>query len=224
MKCIFITGTDTDVGKTHVACKLVREAVDAGSRVGVYKPVASGCIPGAEDRTDVAIENALIAEDALQLWTAAGKPLDLNAACPQRFVAALAPNVAARLEGNSVDRATLRSGLDRWKDFGLVYVEGAGGLFSPLADGYLNADFAKDLPDPRVELVAANRLGVIQQVLATAFAAERVGLKIDVLHLNQVAAQADPSVTDNADQIREYLPGIEIREHGWEGVNHQTHE
>lgn len=216
MKCVFITGTDTDVGKTHVACKLARESVEQGASVGVYKPVASGCIPGSETGSGEVAGDELVALDALRLWLAAGKPLDLDAACPQKFVEAVAPNVAARVEGKSVDRDRLISGLERWRDFDVVYVEGAGGLFSPLADGYLNADFARQLPTPSLRLVAANRLGVIHQVLATVFAAKQVGLTIETLYLNQVDREPDTSVRNNAEQIREFLPEMEIREFGWE--------
>ncbi|MEL6110094.1 MAG: dethiobiotin synthase [Planctomycetota bacterium] len=213
---MFITGTDTDVGKTHVACKLARESVEQGVRVGVYKPVASGCIPGSETGSGEVTADELVALDALRLWLDAGKPLDLDSVCPQKFREAVAPNVAARADGKSVDRDRLISGLERWRDFDVVYVEGAGGLFSPLADQYLNADFARELPAPNLGLVAANRLGVLHQVLATVLAAKQVGLVIDTLYLNQVDSQPDPSVAHNAEQISELLPELEIRAFGWE--------
>ncbi|MDC0317763.1 dethiobiotin synthase, partial [bacterium] len=75
---LFFAGTDTDVGKTYVASLAARVIVADGIKLGVYKPVASGC------HTE---QGQLIAEDAVSLWKAAGKPLSLEQVCPQRFKA-----------------------------------------------------------------------------------------------------------------------------------------
>ncbi|MCL4160565.1 UNVERIFIED_CONTAM: hypothetical protein GTU68_006434, partial [Idotea baltica] len=129
---IFFAGTDTDVGKTYVAALVAKTLHYSGVNVGVYKPVASGCR---------SIGEKLVADDANQLWQAAGQPMDLDAVCPQKFLAALAPNVAAQAEGKTVDAALLRNGATVWQDAcDTLIVEGAGGLFSPLADGLLNVD------------------------------------------------------------------------------------
>ena len=77
---LFITGTGTGVGKTYVAALIARSLVAAGKRVGVYKPVASGC----ELQT-----GELVSPDAVTLWEAAGKPGTLQQVCPQRFAAPL---------------------------------------------------------------------------------------------------------------------------------------
>src|SRR5262245_31815150 len=90
----FVTGTDTGVDKTHVAAMMARALLAAGKRVGVYKPVASGCRN---------VEGELVCDDALALWEAAGRPGELSRVCPQRFVPALAPHLAARAEGREVD-------------------------------------------------------------------------------------------------------------------------
>src|SRR3569832_2008925 len=100
---LFITGTDTDVGKTHVACGIVRRLRGRGLRVGVYKPAASGCRTVAGD---------LVSDDALALWEAADRPGCLEDVCPHRFAAPLAPHLAAQAEGRQIDRHLLRSGLD----------------------------------------------------------------------------------------------------------------
>ena len=121
---LFITGTDTEVGKTYVATLIVKELVAAGHRVGVYKPVASDCIFDGRQ---------LVSEDAVALWEAAGRPLSLEAVCPQRFQAPLAPHLAARLEGRELDSELLRTGISQWVDeCDIMIVEGAGGLMSPL--------------------------------------------------------------------------------------------
>lgn len=200
---LFITGTGTEVGKTHVAAQIARQLVAEGERVGVYKPAASGC-----ERVD----GELVSEDAVALWEAAGRPLTLDAVCPQRFEAPLAPNVAARAEGKRVDSALLRSGLDAWREgFDLVLVEGAGGLMSPLSDDDYNADLAIDLGLPLV-VVAANRLGVINDTLQTVITAGvidslRPGRELQVagVILNDVACEGDQSRASNAAELTERL-------------------
>ena len=155
---LFITGTDTGVGKTHVACRIAAWLDRAGYRVGVYKPAASGC---------TVQDGQLVADDAVQLWQAAGRPGDLDQVCPQRFLAPLAPPLAARAEGRRVDADLLRSGLEVWKRRSdIVLVEGAGGLMSPLSDEDYVADLAFDCGFPLI-VVAPNVLGVINQTLQT---------------------------------------------------------
>jgi dethiobiotin synthetase len=208
---LFITGTDTGVGKTYVAALVARALAAEGRRVGVYKPVASGC-----RRED----GRLIADDALNLWEAAGRPGELEQVCPQRFAAPLAPHLAARAEDARVDEEQLRRGLDYWterSDF--VIVEGVGGLMSPLTDDEYVADLAYEFGYPLV-VVARNALGAINQTLQTLITAAtfRRGLRIAGIVLNQSTpaggrvatergasgddeAGADPSIESNADEL-----------------------
>ena len=188
LKTLFVAGTGTEVGKTYISAKLAREACARGTKVGVYKPVASGCIRATESKhPELEIESdSLISEDAIDLWVAAGKPLTLNAVCPQRFEAAVAPNEAAKSEGRTVKIEMLVGGSWAWNgECDLLIIEGAGGLFSPIADGILNSDLAKEFPDAEVVLVAANRLGVIHSVIATCRAAEKSGIALSRLYLSQ---------------------------------------
>lgn len=155
---LFITGTGTGVGKTHVAALIARALRVAGKRVGVYKPVASGC----EIRGD-----ELISPDAVALWDAAGRPGTLEQVCPQRFAAPLAPHLAARAESRGVDRQLLRAGIHCWRERSdVVLVEGAGGLMSPLSEDDYNADLAAEYGYPLV-VVSANVLGTINATLQT---------------------------------------------------------
>src|SRR3954453_14971644 len=128
---LFITGTGTGVGKTYVGALVVRALRDAGKRVGVYKPVASGCeMRGGK----------LVSPDAIALWEAAGRPGTLEQVCPQFFAASLAPHLAARAEGRQVDSRLLREGIKFWRGTSdVVIVEGAGGLMSPISDDDYNA-------------------------------------------------------------------------------------
>lgn len=192
---LFITGTDTSVGKTYVAALIARSLAAAGRRVGVYKPVASGCH----------IELSRIdSPDAVALWEAAGRPGELAHVCPQQFAAPLAPHLAARAEGRTVDPQLLRSGLDYWRkrsDF--VLVEGAGGLLSPVSDDEYNADLAAEFGYPLV-VVSANVLGTINATLQTLVAARtfHAGLAVAGVVLNNpVLRPNDPSTASNRDEL-----------------------
>ena len=155
---LFVTGTDTGVGKTYVAAIVARTLAAAGRRVGVYKPAASGC-RREQDR--------LVSDDAVALWEAAGRPGELDRVCPQRFEAPLAPHLAARAEGKRLDEDLLRTGLDYWRGRSeVIVVEGAGGLMSPLGENGYVADLAYDFGFPLV-VVSRNVLGTINATLQT---------------------------------------------------------
>jgi dethiobiotin synthetase len=193
---IFVTGTDTDVGKTYVGCCIARALVAAGYRVGVYKPAASGCSWR---------DGQLVADDAERLWHAAGRPGELEHVCPQRFAAPLAPSVAARQEGRRVDERLLRSGLGVWLDNSdIVLVEGVGGLMSPVSDEDYVADLAFEFGFPML-VVAANVLGVINHTLQTLITAAtfREGIDVAGIVLNDLGhdASADPSMLSNHQQL-----------------------
>lgn len=205
---LFFAGTDTDVGKTYVASLVAASLHRSGRRVGVYKPAASGCRDEAGVR---------IADDAVALWNAAGKPRWIGDVCPQRFLAPLAPPAAATAEGTTVDAELLRRGADVWMlDSDVVIVEGAGGMFSPLADGVLNIDLVKKFAAPRVIIVAADRLGVIHQTLATIHASRACGVDPVGVILCDPDGAADVSTQTNAAQIAAYteVPVIERVDHG----------
>lgn len=197
LKCpgLFITGTDTNVGKTYVGVLIARALKAAGHRVGVYKPVASGCRREGD---------RLVSDDALLLWRAAGEPGELSRVCPQCFLAPLAPHLAARAEGKEINRKLLRDGLDYWRARSdIVLVEGAGGLLSPLGDNEYVADLASDFGFPLV-IVARNALGTINHTLLTLHAAKTLhsGLKVAGVILNHPTPPGnDPSTSTNRQEI-----------------------
>jgi dethiobiotin synthetase len=192
---LFITGTSTEVGKTHVAAMIARQLVREGRRVGLYKPVASGCRGEAGER---------VADDAVELWEAAGRPGELERVCPQRFLAPLAPHRAARKEGKRVDAALLRTGLDYWREHSdIILVEGAGGLMSPLSDEDYNIDLAAEFGFPLL-IVAANELGVINATLQTLITARARAPELPIagVVLNQAALREnDASLKSNAEEL-----------------------
>src|SRR5260221_3346483 len=206
---LFITGNDTGVGKTYAAALIARALRAAGRRVGVYKPVASGCREES---------GASVSDDALALWDAAGRPGELERVCPQRFAAPLAPHLAARGEGRRIDADLLRSGLDYWRERSeIVIVEGVGGLMSPISDEEFVADLAADFGYPLV-VVARNAIGVINQTLQTLIVAAtfRDGLPIAGIVLNRPAdSSGDPSVESNRDELaRRAIPPV-LAEISW---------
>ncbi|TWT85655.1 ATP-dependent dethiobiotin synthetase BioD [Posidoniimonas polymericola] len=191
MKTLFITGVGTEIGKTYVAALIAKQLRESGVRVGVYKPVASGCENGRS-------------EDAELLWEAAGRPQTPELVCPLRYTAAVAPHVAARAEGKSFTPDQLVAGADAWRPYcDVLLVEGAGGLLSPLSEGdFYNADLADALAAPMV-VVAANRLGVIHDTLATLLAAESRChcCRVAGVVLNSAGPEQDASVASNADEL-----------------------
>ena len=210
---LFITGTNTEVGKTRVTCRIAQAVLATGRSVGVYKPAASGCI-----RED----GQLVSEDAVALWEAAGRPRQLADVCPQTFEAPLAPHLAARVEGREIDEELLRDGLERWNDFELMLVEGAGGLMSPLGDGYV-AGLAEEFGFPLV-VVVPNVLGAINQTLQTVItaAAYGEGLPVAGLVLNHIHENGDQSTATNRAELEERCLSPILTELGWEAASFAT--
>jgi dethiobiotin synthetase len=212
MACgLFVAGTGTDVGKTYVAALIVRQLVAEGHRVGVYKPVASGCRRCGTE---------MISDDALALWHAAGSPGELERVCPQRFAAPLAPPLAARAEAEQVDEPRLLSGLDDWQRRSeIVVVEGVGGLMSPVSDTLCSADLAVACGYPLV-IVAANILGTINGTLQTLRTARGygAGLTVAAVVVNDVGGtQGDPSAESNRMEIERRCRLSTLTAVAWKG-------
>jgi dethiobiotin synthetase len=193
---LFITGTDTGVGKTYVAALIARALAATGRRVGVYKPAASGCRYENEK---------LVCDDAVRLWQAAGQHGELDRVCPQRFTAPLAPHLAAREEGREIDAGLLRSGLGYWqKRSDVILVEGCGGLMSPVGEDEYVASLAYHFGYPLI-VVARNALGTINATLQTLIAAESFeeGLPVAGVVMNNLVgpSAADPSAGSNRAEI-----------------------
>lgn len=190
---LFVTGTDTGVGKTRISAILAHLLKQRGLVVRPRKPVESGCLRG---------EGGLIPADAATLQAAAGSDELLARICPYRFESALSPEKAAALADKSLTlddvTAVCHQGVAE-SDF--LLVEGAGGFYSPLATGVLNANLAIALSLP-VLLVASDRLGAINQTLLAVEAIKRRGLILAGVILNQVAADIDPQMGNAAELSR----------------------
>jgi dethiobiotin synthetase len=185
---LFVTATDTGVGKTEVACALIRAARARGLDAIGMKPAQSGAEPG-------------VPSDAERLRDACDRAEPLEAICPYSFAAPLAPAAAARLEGRAVS-------LDRIVDaaralaarHAAVVVEGAGGLLVPLTERETYADLAVALGLP-VLVVARAGLGTVNHTALTCEALARRGLAVAAVVLNRAAGADDPSVPHNAGAV-----------------------
>jgi dethiobiotin synthetase len=184
---LLVTGTDTNVGKTFVSCAVIAALRARGRRVAVMKPIETGVTAQPED--------------ALALRAAAADPAPLDAVCPIRLRAPLAPSVAARLEGRTIDPEDLaRRILARMNDADLLLVEGAGGLLVPIAGTFTMADLARRCVLPLL-VVAANRLGTVNHTALTARVAASLGLTMRGFVLSQPQPVTDESALSNADEI-----------------------
>lgn len=167
MKGIFVTATDTGVGKTLVSCGIIHALRRTGQRVAGMKPVASGC----EQTSD-----GLVSEDASLLATTSGLGAPIDLVNPYRFLPAIAPHIAAAEAGETIDLQRIETAfqaLGRLAD--CVVVEGVGGLRVPLNEREDVADLARRLGLP-VVLVVGMRLGCLNHALLTAEAIERCEL------------------------------------------------
>lgn len=197
---LFVTGTDTEIGKTFVSCALLHGFAQAGLRAAAMKPVAAGAVE---------IDGRWHNEDADRLDAAAGVALAPDTRTPFLLKAPAAPHIAAAHEGVSLDIAHIvachRAAL---RQADVVVVEGVGGFRVPLAARADTADLARALDLP-VLLVVGVRLGCINHALLTADAIAARGLTL----AGWVANIADPAMRftdENIDTVREWL----AREHG----------
>jgi dethiobiotin synthetase len=171
----FVTGTDTGVGKTVVAGALAWLAREAGWRVGVFKPTATGC------RRDVRL--GLVCADTEFLAHCAEASENLETINPVRYSAELAPMVAAERQHRPIDWAAIRASWERIRQADVAVVEGAGGLLVPIDREHNMADLAKELDIPLV-IVARPGLGTINHTLLTIEAARTRGLSIAAVVIN----------------------------------------
>jgi dethiobiotin synthetase len=191
-KGIFITGTDTGVGKTFFACGLAALLKKSGYKVGVMKPVETGC--GQDD-------GKLVPQDAAALKEVSGCEIPLEQICPYQFREPLAPSVAAEREGARIDIDRLVRMYNKISvDHDITIVEGAGGLLVPLLPSYTYADFAKVLKLPLI-VVAANKLGMINHLLLTLEHASCKGLSVLGYVLNQIESQPSLGAETNREAL-----------------------
>ena len=192
----FVTGTDTGVGKTVFAALLARRMLHQGFTVRAVKPFSSGG-----------------REDAQVLREATGNKDSLDAINPWAYRAPLTPLIAARREGHPAKMAAVmqflersRSGVER------LIIEGAGGLLSPLGEGWDARKLIRRI-QPRIWIVAANRLGCLNQVLLTVEALGKLGALAKVVLMQPPAVGVTQGT--NLDWLRERLGSERVQAIPW---------
>jgi dethiobiotin synthetase len=190
----FVTGTDTEVGKTAVSCALLLAAAKLGLSTAAVKPVAAGCDSNGQN------------EDALQLMACMSEQMDYEQVNPVALEAAIAPHIAAQQQGKLI-RASRLAGICRGVMLGpaeFVLIEGAGGWRVPIGPRETLADLAAQLR-VGVILVVGMRLGCINHALLTAEAIRRDGLELAGWVANQ-PGEAMTCHRENLDTLRDLLP------------------
>ena len=175
MKGVFVTGSNTGVGKTTVAIEIVRH-ISKTRAVKVRKPVETNCELS---------EQSYIPKDAIALSAACQLQEPLNKVCPYCFEIEASAELAST---DSSEKLTLEDLVLACKcdvDENFVLVEGAGGRYSPIAEAALNVDLANELQLPLL-IVIRDELGAISQALLTLEAAKKNKLTVACVVLNVV--------------------------------------
>ena len=201
---IFITGTDTGVGKTYVTATILAELRRQGVKAAAFKPISCG----EGGRADARIYHKLMDGQV---------PLDLLN--PVYLQYPLAPSVAAKLEGKRIDLAKIRRTYSQLTThYSLVLVEGAGGLLVPIKRSYFVADMAKEL---RLPLLIVSRLGLgtINHSLLTVRQAQAMGLKVKGIVLNDTLGRRGLAERTNVTAVPELcgVPLLGVMPHGPKG-------
>jgi dethiobiotin synthetase len=189
---VFVTGTDTGVGKTVVGCAIAEALRRRGIDVGVMKPIETGV--GAQGPLD-----------AIALIEAAGVNDPIELVCPQRFELPAAPNVAAAREGRSVDVPAIRAAFQTLgARHAFLLVEGAGGLLVPIASDFTMADLMAEMELP-ILVVARGTLGTVNHTLLTLEAIERRGLPLAGVVVSHGPRRIAGAEEENLVALRELL-------------------
>ncbi|BAK78594.1 dethiobiotin synthase [Pseudogulbenkiania sp. NH8B] len=207
MQGYFVTGTDTDIGKTHAAVKLIERWRAEGQRVLAMKPVASGC--------EVLPDGRWSNSDVERLVAATGQT-DLDLMNPYRFLPPISPHIAARQAGVDISLEVIGAHYRRLAESAdVVLVEGAGGWLAPLTERLFMKDLAQVLRLP-VILVVGMRLGCINHALLTVRAIEAAGLPLAGWVANRVVPE-QAAYAENLATLQAYIAAPLLLEIPYEG-------
>jgi dethiobiotin synthetase len=178
---LFVTATDTEVGKTVIAGAIAHYFFRRGKRVAALKPFASGCVHRRE---------GLVSEDAEFLASCCDSRFPLDMIAPLRYREPLAPAVAAERAKEPPDWAAVQRSIDLMQgDADVMIVEGVGGIMTPLDNKHTALDLAKWLGMPAI-VVARAGLGTINHTLLTLDALRRSGVKVAGVVINRYPAES----------------------------------
>ena len=201
---LFISGAHTDVGKTYVACAILRAARAKGLSVEALKPVVSGFDPQDWSQSDPG-----------RLLAALGRSLTfeaLDAISPLRFDAALSPPMAARLQGYDLRLGQLtdfcRAGLAA-SAADLTLVEGVGGVMSPISEDATGLDLMRALALPTV-LVGGSYLGAISHTLTAIETLRARGLAIKAVVVSQSSDPDAPDFVQTVESVAAFAGDLKV--------------
>lgn len=198
---IFITGTDTGVGKTFVAAGLIKAIREKGFSVCPMKPVETGCRLS---------KGRLIPGDAGRLLKVSGFKEPLDVVNPYRFRLPLAPAMAAEREGTVIRKSKILSLSRRlMKKYDFTVIEGAGGIMVPVYKRYLYLDMIKDIGLPLL-IIARPGLGTINHTLLTIKAARSKGISICGVIINSADRSGKDTSVENNPEIIEKLGKVQV--------------
>ena len=171
-KYLFITGTNTDVGKTFIGTKLIKGLNKKYSCL-VFKPIETGCVKS---------KGKLIPEDSTKYYSIVNKVMDLDELNPYRFIPPISPYLAIKRAKRKIFLKDYYTKLKVISKNAPVLVEGAGGAFSPLALDGLNIELMKMIGSFNI-LVIKDELGCISGALSNILAFEKYKVRLDLLIL-----------------------------------------
>jgi dethiobiotin synthetase len=191
---LFVAGAHTDIGKTHVACALIRAARARGIACDAFKPVLSGFDPAHA-----------AASDAGRLLHALGRPVaEIDTVSPLRFAAPVAPPIAARREGVRLEMSEILARCRAWLAAGsadLRLLEGAGGVLSPIAEDGTALDLPLALALPSI-LVGGGYLGAVSHTLTALEVLRGRGLPVLALVASEDGGAEAPEFADTLEMLR----------------------
>lgn len=211
---LFITGTDTGVGKTVLSALLGLIYQAADLKVAYFKPVETGA------RRE---ENGLVPEDTKFVATVLGLEEPFDVLCPYCFEPPVSPHLAAHMAKKPIRREVITECFEYLQKFyDAVIVEGTGGLLVPLADSFLVADLASELALPLL-ITARPGLGTLNHTFLTIASAVQVNLKLAGVVLNRYPEDPDLAAKDNPKAISKFsgvpvlalvpeIPGLDLQE------------
>jgi dethiobiotin synthetase len=223
---VFVTGTDTEVGKTVVAAGLALALKNRGLSVGVLKPAATGCRSHRGKR---------IAEDVEYLAGASTSEDERELICPYMLREPLAPEVAAKLEGAHIDiRKIIRAFRELLRRHEVLIIEGAGGVFVPIKRNYFMIDLMAALSSPII-IVARPGLGTINHTLLTREVARERKIDVMGIIINNYVERPSLAERTNPDVIRRYagtellgimphLKGVSVPKMAYDGLLKATED
>jgi len=196
VKGIFITGTDTGVGKTFISCIIAQSLRKKGLKVGVMKPIETGC------KRKGAI---LVPRDGILLKKAAKVNDPINMIVPYRFHYPLSPFMAAILEGKRISIPKIKNIFLKFlKKYDFILLEGAGGILVPITKNFSYINLIKELNLSPI-IIASNRLGVINHTLLTLSLLSYYKITPQCIILNNLSARKDISQKTNLSALNKLI-------------------